>query len=167
MTREQLDHYLIGGKFRATYNPKKLDISYESLHQIGSKIEVFQNIIIAPLGSPYEGQHAFNCHSIYGWFPEEDITDLEIIDEYIERPESLPQFLYRLTYTDRDKIFPNFGKGNFKIPLVVSRSYSVPNDAYVLVISNPPADKLEKAIWKGEFYEDIEWKPLIHEDVHT
>lgn len=161
MNKQQLAHYLKGGMFLATYNPKKMDISASSKTYIGKKMRVWQNMIISPVISvdTYVGQHAFNSDEIRGWFPEEDIEILEMVDEFIDDPQPLPQYMYRFYYTDEKKLNKNFGKNHgLSVPLIVGREYSIEVDDYVRKLSDPPADKIEKAVWNGEPWEEIQWK---------
>ena len=165
MTKKQLIHYLKGGKFTAIYNPTKLDISFQSKQMIGKEIIVYQNMIVSPIIhiSEYEGQHAFNSENIYGWFPEEDIKIINIIDDFIA-PESLPKYMYKLHYTKENKIEGNFGKNqSLKVPFFVGIEYSWEMDGYVLSLSNPQACKIEKAVWNGEKYKNIKWITIYSE----
>ena len=165
MNKEQKEHYLKGGRFKAIYNPKSLDISNESKQYIGKSVIIEQNIIITPLITPekFAGQHAFNCSDIYGWSPEEDFDNIEIIDDYKDNIESLPQYMYKLHYLKQEKLEPNFGKGNWKIPMIVGREYGHNADNYIMSLSKPQACKIEKAVWNGEDYKDIKWKTLYEE----
>lgn len=165
MTNKQLQHYLKGGCFTATYTPKIThDLVGDNDWMIGSKITVYQNMIVSPLTSPekYAGQHAFNSGSIYGWFPEEDISDLEIIDEFIDNPEPLPVYMYKLVFTDQNKLFPNFGKGDWKVPMVVGREFITDSDEYIMKLSKPQADEIWKCVWTGES-DEVHWE-LMHKD---
>ncbi len=163
MDKEKLKHYLKGGKFIAIYNPKSMDISWKSQFFISQKVIIYQNIIISPIITPlrYSGQHAFNCDSIYGWSPEEDFDDIEIIDVFIESPNRLPQYMYKLSYFKQEKIEPNFGKG-YQCPLIVGREYDQEMDDYVMKISNPQACKIEKFVWEGED-DEINWELMYNE----
>lgn len=163
MNKTQLEHYLAGGKFKGIYNPKSLDIDTESMLKIGNEIEVFQNMIITPIVDieKWKGQFRFNSDSIYGWFPEEDVDDLEIISDFKYDIKSLPVYMYKMTYLNKDSIRSNFGKGNFSIPLIVSREYSSEKDEYVLnELSSPKADIVEKFVWNGELIDEIKWKGI-------
>lgn len=162
MTKEQFEHYIKGGLFKATYKPIGLDISDASRRMAGSTIEVNQNVIVTPIQSPekWKGQHCFNSPSINGWLPEEDITIIEMIDEFIDFPEVFPMFMYRLTYTEESQIKPNFGNLEISLPLVVHREYSTDNDNYVLKLSNPQATRIEKAKWIGGYNEEPVWKEM-------
>lgn len=68
MTEEQFNHYIKGGKFEATYNPKiTSDLSGSNRAAIGDNIEVYQNIIVVPTPvMAYPGQHAFSSDAIQG-----------------------------------------------------------------------------------------------------
>lgn len=163
MTEEQFNHYIKGGYFLATYNPKvKHDLSSGSWEVIGKKIKVWQNMINSPLQGHYQGQHAFNADEVYGWFPEEDIEIHEILDEFKDNVQTLPQYMYRMVYTKRSQIKPNFGIGYEDIPLPfeVYREYSFETDSYVLGLSKPPATKVQKYIWTGKYNEEIKWEDL-------
>jgi hypothetical protein len=166
MTDEQLKHYLAGGIFEATYDPKdKSTVKSQCVPYFGTRVRVWQNMEIAPIHSvaKWEGQHRFNAELIYGWFPEEDIHDIEIVDEFIDYPKSLPQYMYRLTYTKREKIKPNFGNGyeDTVLPMVIGRDYSRENDEYVMNLGSPIACRIEKAVWNGE--KAPEWEVLYTE----
>lgn len=165
MTPEQRKHYLNGGKFSATYNPLSMDLSGETKAVIGTKITVYQNCVNSPiLEDTFNGQFRFNSPSIHGWLPEEDVTDLEIIDEFIDFPEkSTKKFNYRLTYTDEKKLFQNFGKGNWKVPMVVYRSFDEESDEYVKSLSDPQADTIEKQSFNIEEMSGTEWQ-VIHKE---
>ena len=167
MTEKQFNHYIKGGMFNATYNPKVTsDIDASSKLKIGKKIVVYQNTQIAPLQEypQYRGQHAFSSREIFGWFPEEDIEDLEIIDEFIEFPEPLPVYMYALTFLKQEKIEPNYGKGTgIEVPYTSYREYSTKQDSHVLHLTNPVADKIEKYVWQGKYGEKIKWKTIYHE----
>jgi len=144
MTPEQRNHYFKGGKFTATYDPQKLDIAWESKMIIGKKIEVYQNCLNTPMEN---GQLRFNSPSIYGWFPEEDIKDLVIINEFIDFPEPTTKYCYRITFTDRNAITKNFGKGNWGKKVVTTREYNTDHDNYVLnELLDPMPDTIEKRI---------------------
>jgi len=144
MTPEQRKHYFKGGKFIAIYGPVKLDIAWESKMMIGKKIEVYQNCLNTPMEN---GQFRFNSPAIYGWFPEEDIKDLEIIDEFIDFPEPTTQYCYRMTLTDPVAIFKNFGKGNWGKKVITTREYNTDQDDYVLnKLLDPMPDTIEKRI---------------------
>lgn len=162
MTKEQLTHYLKGGFFVATYKPKVTsDLGRANLNILGLLLEVYQNCMVAPLQEPasYVGQHAFNSPDISGWFPEEDIKNLEILpDKFKDYPETLPRFVYKLYYSEVSQLKPNFGKGNWKVPMVVSREYSVENDKGIIELSSPQASKIEKAIWDGT--SELKWEVL-------
>jgi hypothetical protein len=163
MTKKQIKHYLKGGKFNAIYNPTKLNIAVESRLQIGNIIVVHQNMIITPILSikEYEGQHAFNCDSIAGWFPEEDIKHLEIIDEFIDTPEKLPHYMYKLHYSTKEQLTGNFGNAgmDLSLPYTTGREYSNEMDSYIKMLSTPAADKIEKAIYTGET-EEVTWETI-------
>ena len=168
MNAEQLKHYVNGGKFKATYKPKFLDIAPESMLMIGREIIVHQNMINYPIleVERYVGQHAFNSDKIYGWFPEEDLENLEVIDEHIECVEPLPVYMYRLHFFDQNKIKHNFGEtSGLKVPCIVGRGYPFDNDKYVIeILCDPRACKIDKTIWTGvEKYKDLEWN-TIYED---
>ncbi len=167
MTRDQIKHYLLGGKFEAIYNPPSLDISSENKRLIGSTIEVYQNCLNTPVqhgeyDGRWEGQYRFTSPSIGGWFPEEDIQDLKIIDEFLDEEfiEPSKQYCYKLTYTEEKQVRSNFGKG-FKAPIIVCREYSTEKDEYVLKLSNPQATKIEKRI--VDILNDIEedWVQIL------
>lgn len=163
MTEEQFNHYIKGGYFLATYNPKvKHDIGGDNILVIGRKIKVWQNMINSPLQGHYQGQHAFNADEIYGWFPEEDIEIHEILDEFKDNVQTLPQYMYKLVYTKRSQIKPNFGIGyeDVQLPLEVFREYSNEVDDYVLSLSNPKATEVYKYIWKGTYNEEIKWEKI-------
>jgi hypothetical protein len=152
LTKEQLQHYLKGGLFKAIYQPTRVNnLNQDAIRTIGSTIEVYQNCDISPIvGSRYDGQHRFNTEFIYGWIPKEDIQIIELIDEFVENPESLPLYMFRMTYRNPDTIIKNFGKGNWLPSLVVGRSYKTDMTDYVLkTLSDPPADIVEKCIWDG------------------
>lgn len=163
MNKKELEHYLKGGKFTCIYNPKMMDIDTNSKSFIGKTITVWQNIVVNPIieYKEFVGQHAFNTDEIHGWFPEEDIKDLTIIDEFIDNPELLPKYMYRLYYSTKEQLEGNFGTGyDIELPYVSGREYDYDEDEYVKNLSNPAADKIEKAIWNGEAYEDIKWEEL-------
>lgn len=162
MTNEELAHYAKGGIFRAFYRPKTVDIPGRNLSQIGRFIEVHQNMECTPIVEPgrWSGQFRFNSTAVYGWFPEEDLDDLTIVNAFVDNPQKLPQFIYKMTYTEEEQLRPNFGNGPWKIPLVVERQFSVENDAYVLSLSSPQATAVEKAVWNGEQLKEVSWKIL-------
>ncbi len=168
LTKEQFEHYIKGGKFEAVYNPIVTDdLSEDNNCMIGDTIVVFQNMIISPLmETNYFNQHAFNSDDIYGWIPEEDITIIKIFDEYIDNVEPLPQWMYKIIYTDQSKITPNFGEHSKIIatkehPFVVLRQFPSDFDDYILRLSNPQADSIEKYIWQGKYNEEIKWKSIL------
>jgi hypothetical protein len=163
MNKEQLEHYLKGGHLTATYKPKSLDISAKSKMFINFEIEVYQNMITSPLQSPerWIGQHAFNSKDIEGWFPEEDIENLKIINKFKDTPEPLPQYMYRLYYTEKSQ-FLNFGIEDIKLPLLVSKEYHIEADDHVLKLSDPQATKIEKCIYTGND-DSLEWIQLYPE----
>lgn len=164
LTKEQLSHFVKGGMFKAIYSPKKTyDITNHSKLMIGREIIVYQNIINSPIMcvTDYRGQHAFNSRDIKGWFPEEDIEIIEMLNDYIDVPQTIPQYLYLLTYTKKKQL-KNFGKNNYKLPLIVGREYSNEVDEYVKELSNPKATKIEKAVWTGvEKYSGLKWKTIF------
>ena len=168
LSAEQIAHYLKGGKFRAIYKPTKLDISSNSKMQIGKELIIYQNMMVVPIviSTPYLNQHAFDTSEIYGWSPEEDFEILEMLDDYIPNPQMLPHYMYKLHYTRKEQLKPNFGKGSWKAPMMIGRDYAVVMDNYVLGLSNPQATKIEKAVYTGET-EDVEWKVIYHEHVQT
>jgi len=162
MTSEYLAHYLRGGKFYAFYNPKGTDITPDSKSFIGKRIVVHQYSVTCPLQFPekWKGQHAFNSVSIGGWFPEEDVTDLAIIpDSYIERVEPLPIYIYRFTYLSEDKVVKILGKGDWKSPFKIVRSYSFPADSAVRKLLDSPdcPDVSERCVWEGKS-DELEWE---------
>lgn len=163
MNKEQLVHYYKGGKFRATYSPKTSDT--KDYYKKGRTIEVYQNCLITPIqegeyGKNWAGQLRFNSHNIYGWFPEEDIENLEIINEFIEYPEKTKKYCYRLTYTKDNQLFPNFGKSNFTLPLTVYREYDEDSDEYIIKLSKPQATSIEKRVVDLASGEELPWKKL-------
>jgi len=162
MTKEQFEHYLKGGVFTAIYAPKSLDIDQASKHFIGHPILVHQNMINNPLQSPeiYKGQHAFNSNVIGGWFPEEDILGLEIVNDFIDQVAPLPVYMYRLIYEERNQIMENFGKIIADLPFIVTREYGSDMDSYVKKLSNPQATLIEKCIWRGEYNEKLNWSVI-------
>ena len=147
MTKEEKKHYYLGGKFKATYKPILSDT--RDFHKSGMSIIVHQNCLITPIGEDeynrdWAGQLRFNSKDIYGWFPEEDIIDLKIINDFIEYPEQTKRWNYKLTYTEQSQVFGNFGKGNFIAPMSVYRDYTSQMDDYLLKLSKPQATKIEK-----------------------
>ena len=166
MTVEQLQHYLKGGKFKAIYNPLKKETLVDPKTDLFNKeIICYQNYINTPIltnGNGWMGQFRFNSKSIYGWFPEEDITITEILNKFIDTPEPLPQYLYRFYYDKEEQLLPNFGNGNWKLPLIIGREYSIENDNYVFKLSNPQASKIEKAVWNGELLENVQWETILN-----
>ena len=169
MTEEQFNHYIKGGKFTAVYNPPKTsDLSPVNLAKVGMSCIVWQNMIVSPLQEPerYVGQHAFNTDIIFGWCPEEDFKDLVILEEFIDSPESLPQYIFRLDYTDPNSVEGNFGKtSGLKVPFSVCRDYGTDNESYVLKLSDPQADEIFKYVWKGKYQEKIEWVSIFKKPV--
>lgn len=165
MTKKQLQHYLSGGHFLAKYNPIKMDIPQTAKSYIGKKIIIWQNMLTTPIIDikDWLGQFRFNSDKISGWFPEEDITILEILDDYKDFPEPLSKYMYRLTYTKQEKLFNNFGTGSWKIPMIVGREYSTEQDAYIMKLSKPQACKIEKFVWNGEEINNIKWKTIYSE----
>lgn len=165
MTKDQFEHYSKGGLFKALYWPSIThDLESGSKMYIGQTLIVYPNIVMSPiLEETYNNQFRFNAAEIYGWFPEEDIKDLEIMDEYMEdRAIVTPQHLYQIVYTTKEKLVPNFGKGyeDKPLPFKVYREYSHPADDYVRKLSDPPADELYKYVWQGAYKELIKWKPI-------
>lgn len=163
LTIEQISHYLKGGMFKATYNPPHLDIGDNNKLVIGTTITVHQNMINSPLQTPieYKDQHAFNSDSIGGWFPEEDIENIIILDDFIENVQVLPAYIYRLHYTKESQIEPNFGKNTgIKLPFVTSREYIREMDDYILKLSTPQATIIEKAIYTG-LVENLTWIKIL------
>ena len=163
MTAQQLQHYLNGGKFNVIYNPTITDDLPQHIKKhIGQLMIAHQNMLTAPLVGKRQGQHAFNVEAFKEWVPEEDIQILDIIGEYIT-PEPLPKYMYRLTYSNHEQTFQNFGNQykNIELPFVVGREYSSEQDEYVLRLSTPQADSVEKAIWNGEQFEDIKWTKIL------
>jgi hypothetical protein len=149
MTKEQTIHYLKGGKFTAVYTPVLTDT--KDYHKKGRTITVWQNCLNTPIGEGeysqnWGGQYRFNSDEIYGWFPEEDIKILEIVDEFIPYPEKITKYCYRLTYTEKSQILPNFGIGNFSLPLIVYREYDDESDEYIKKLSSPQATMIEKRV---------------------
>lgn len=166
MTQEQFEHYIKGGKFKAIYKPRKKDISKASKAMRGKETVAYQNMLICPIqDDQWNGQHCFNSTSIHGWFPSEDIEILEILNEVIPNVEPLPQYMYRLYYFNQQSIIANFGKQTTLIsPFRAARNFNREMDDYILKLSTPQADRIEKAVWKGRFEEEIKWK-TIHENV--
>lgn len=165
MTEQQFNHYIKGGLFEATYNPKnKHDlVEKEALLKFGRKITAYQNMIITPIQeSIYKGQFRFNADEVYGWFPECDIYEIKIIDEYIEDVEPLPVYMYRMTFTKKSQIFPNFGKGydDIEFPFYVYREYACDTDDYILKLADPLPTRIEKYVWYGKFNEEIKWEVI-------
>lgn len=163
MTREQTIHYLKGGKFKAIYSPVLTDT--KDYHKKGHTITVWQNCLNTPIGeNEYQqnwvGQYRFNSDEIYGWFPEEDIKILEMVDEFIGYVESTIKYCYRLTYTDEKQILPNFGKGEFVLPLIVYREYNDEDDDYVRKLSSPQASMIEKRVVDLMEENIPNWEPL-------
>lgn len=158
MDKAQKLHYLKGGKFKAIYNPATLDISEESKNKIGKLIQVYQNCLNTPLPN---GQFRFNSPSIHGYFPEEDIEIVDTLNEFIDFPEPTTKYCYRFTYTNPKTIFSNFGKGNFPSPLIVFREYNFESDEYVLKLSNPQADLIEKRVLNLLEDNEPEWETLF------
>lgn len=172
MDREQLQHYLKGGKFKAIYSPKVIDnLGKSNVELIGETCKFWQNTNVSPIsGDPiYMGQHAFNSNRVWGWSPEEDLMDLVIIDEYITKPEVLPRFIYRLTYSTMDEIMRSWPHSKtLKAPLVFGREYSAvgtlsehAEETFSRVLSgNQKPTRLEGAIWNGEPYNEIKWEEV-------
>ena len=164
LTDEQLEHYLKGGRFRAKYNPPRRDISPESFDMIGEEIIVEQNMLNGPIQciAEYRGQHAFNSPSISGWFPEEDIEILEIIDSYKDNPEPTPVYLYRMHYSTREQVVKNFGNAGreYDLPMVVGRQYVRENDQYIKDLSSPPADRVEKCVWDPSISREVKFEEI-------
>ena len=164
MTKEQLIHYLDGGIFTATYSPiVKHDLPTANIILDGQTIRVSQNMMINPLITPieYQGQHAFDGEQIYGWIPEQDLKDLVILDEFLEHCQDMPQFLYKLIYMKKDQLMANFGVGDYKVPMTVSREFSYENDKYILGLSKPQASMILKAMWNGEPFDEIKWEIIL------
>ena len=165
MTKEQIQHYLKGGKFLAIYDPpKKSDLSSANLMHVHTSILIYQNVIHSPIISikEYEGQHAFNSDVISGWFPEQDVKELIIQDDFIDNPEPLPAYMFKLHYTTREQVVGNFGNAgeDMSLPFSTGREYSHDAESYVLKLSDPKATKVEKAIYTGET-ETPEWKTIF------
>jgi len=163
MTTEQLDHYMKGGYFIAKYSPKvTYDLSTDDQKLIGNDIKVYQNCLNHPTPNPaYPDQFAFSSSSIYGWFPEEDIEILQPIEEYLEFPEPIVQYMYKMKHISEEGILRNFGLRS-TVPIIVMRSYTNDKDQYVLnELSDPPADEVYKAVWD---YRDtgiiVNWEEL-------
>ena len=91
----------------------------------------------------------------------------KIVDSVLKKNKQKVKYFYKMTYLKEEKLFPNFGKGNWKPPLVVEREYSFEADNYVMGLSNPQACKIEKAIWNGEKLEAITWHVLYDETEET
>lgn len=165
MTKEQFEHYIKGGKFMATYDPVVIhDLSADNRYQRKNRMVIAQNMIVSPLQyEQYKGQHAFNGESIYGWSPEQDFKDLEIINDFLDSPEPLPQYMYQLVYTDMSKLEANFGKGyeGRTKPLYAFREYFKEMDDYILKLSDPQADDILKYVWQGKYQEEIKWKSIL------
>ena len=168
MNKEHKIHYLNGGKFLAIYNPvKTTDIKDDSKLMIGKEIVVYQNCLNAPIqedeyGSDWKNQYRFNSYSIHGWFPEEDITILSTLNEYVDFPESTLKYMYRMTYVGSEQIFGNFGKGyENRDELVVYRDYSSEVDSYVVnELSSPKAALVEKKVVDLMSDEESDWKVI-------
>lgn len=162
MTPEQIVHYHKGGKFKAIYSPTVThDLSTANRQRIGDKAIIVQNMINSPMiTGRYKGQHMFNTDIINGYCPEEDFKEIEIIDEFLDTSYPLPVYMYRLTYTEKGQLKPNFGKDTFSLPLEVGREYVREVDEYILNLSSPQATTIEKAIYDGST-ETLEWKVIF------
>jgi len=176
---EMMKHYFSDGLFSAIYSPRVIDdLSLHNKLQIGNRLIVKANVVKSPIiATKYQGQYRFNSSSIRGWFPEEDISELQIIkhgngiprkqtDGFcshkgdLEIKDVSKEFLYRMYYTTQEQIDENFGISSYKPLFVVGREYTFENDDYVKSISKPPATYCEKAVWSGEKYSEIVWKKL-------
>jgi hypothetical protein len=161
MTENQFNHYIKGGIFRANYMPTKADLSEESMEKIGKEIFVFQNIDISPITTgPYTGQHRFNSHSIGGWIPEEDLEITLNTPHYNDEVYKPPMYIYKLHYSTKEQIQGCFGNVEIPLPYIAERAYPSDSDEYVLSLSNPQCDKIEKTYWKGEYQEKLIWTTL-------
>lgn len=166
MTKEQIEHYKKGGVFTATFNPESKDLSSRSLMSLGKTIRVWPNIIGCPVVqvSEFEGDFPFNSRSVDGWIPERDLQDLTIIDEFSGFAYGDGHHLYKLHYLTQDKIDANFGKTSLTPPIVIGREYDSDMDEYVINrLSDPKADKVERAIWSGEQYSELKWITIYEE----
>lgn len=168
MNRNEILHYLKGGKFTAIYNPKVDDISDKHKQLSGRKAIIHQNCLNSPIfDDKYKGQYRFwiDLDNKRFWHPEEDFDDITIIDEFISRPGKTKKFFYKLVYLDETKLLPNFGKNNFKVPLEVFRDFDTERDDYILNhISNPKACRIEKCKLDLLSEEEPNWK-IIYEEV--
>lgn len=169
MSEEFFNHYINGGVFTARYTPKVTsDLSVHNKSMINQLIGCHQNSVIVPGGNrpdKYPGQHMFSSQDIDGYFPEEDIRLLSIHrNHFIDFPEKLPVYLYKMHYTEISQIAPNFGK-DFRpeLPFIVSRSYSTKMDDYVVnQLSSPKATLVERAIYRGVYQEEIKFITIYH-----
>lgn len=163
MTKEQIEHYRKGGVFMATYMPKVTSDLRENVNEVGKRLKVWQNVISSILVTPkeYEGQFPFNADEVYGWIPEQDLDNLEMIDEFYE--SIVPygkRYLYRLYHNTQESVNANFGKG-YTAPMVVGRQYASQIDDYVMKLSSPQADKIERAVWNGEQFDELKWDNML------
>lgn len=164
MTKEQFEHYIIGGKFRAVYNPvEQHDLSKGAKTMIGREVAAYQNMLICPIqDDKWNGQHCFNADGVHGWFPEEDIKIIENLPDVIDNVSPLPQYMYKIYYNTQEAIDANFGKTDFTPPFCAARNFSGKMDDYVMGLSTEghQADKIERAIWYGMHDEKIVYEVM-------
>lgn len=165
LTEQQFQHYLKGGKFLASYLPKSLLSEANANAPVNKKILVYQNMLISPsMAGKFIGQHMFNSPEVYGYFPEEDIEDLEIVNEFLDSPEPYPIYMYLLYYNTKEQVQENFG--NYKpssYPVIVERSFPREMDDYIISISTDgfQASKIQKAVWHGNYNETLEFVDIL------
>jgi len=90
------------------------------------------------------------------------MSDMMIIDEFIDSPEKTEKYCYMLIYTERKQLLKNFGSGYEKIPLpmAVHREYDEENDDYIMKLSDPQATTIKKKKLNLLTDDKIEWEVI-------
>lgn len=173
MNKEQFEHYIKGGMFKGIYNPKiTFDLSQRNLILMREEIQLSQNLQICPIQdgeyrssssgkSRYVGQFRFNSDQIDGMFPEEDIENLEIINEFVDNVEPLPVHMFKLVFDSREVIMEVFGNAGKKLPCPMTsfRNFTPEGNPteHIKRISSG-ASEIFRYLWKGDYEEKIKWK---------
>ena len=170
MTKEQIKHYLKGGKFTAVFKPVMLDLSEENKEQIGKQVECHQNVEVSPVReeeySPdvWVGQHRFDTDLITGYVLEEDLSELTIVNEFIDTPEMLPVHQYNMIFTTREQLVANFGNDvkDTPLPYIAVRNYGRNMDEYIIKLCKPAPTRIDKRLWN--YQEVSKWEVLLGGD---
>jgi len=161
LSQVEIDHFRSDGKFYATYNPTKLDVSGTLKDLIGRRVTIYRNYELTPCmdAIPYTGQFKFFIEGFEscGWCPECDFQDFVILPatkDDISRWESNHQYL--MGYNDRESCISNFGNygKTCDLPLIVGRSYDYEKHKYVKdELCNPKPEVIIYRNYPGEWTE--------------